>query len=189
MLSNLHLPSLSPAFCAHCAGPIGRPLPTFPAEFYTGIDVSITNKGYAYTVYEAYDAKCQAVVQEIFLPTLGHTRYLYDYAHGTLWTVRGATADAPASCSQTSMDASNPFVHEDGVALASSARFLSFHKDSRYIPRAQLGYPDVRCASCQPLTPSIAVVLPRHALLEPSQLPDLLPLTAGLCHYLTGECT
>lgn len=129
-----------------CAGSVTRPLPTFPAEFYTGVDVTITNKGYSYTVYEAYDASCQAVVQEISLPNLGHTRYLYDYAHGKMWTMRSAKDDVPASCTMTDLDPSNPFVHEDGVALASSARFLAFHKNSRYIPRADLGYPDVRCA-------------------------------------------
>jgi hypothetical protein len=126
---------------------MGRPLPTFPAEFYTGIDVAITNKGYGYTVYEAFDSSCQAVVQEVFLPTKGHTRYLYDYRGQKLWTVRSGNGGVAPACTARPLDAGSAFVHEDGLQLSSAARFLSYHKDSKYIPRAKLGNPIVRCAA------------------------------------------
>jgi hypothetical protein len=130
------------------AAPIVRPMPVFPSTFYSGIDVSITNKGFTYTVYESYDAGCQAVVQEIFLPTLGHTRYLYDYRSQRRWTIRSASKNSPGSCMSQDLDPNNPFVHEDGVQLASAQRFLSFHKDAVYVPRAQLNNPQVRCVLC-----------------------------------------
>ena len=132
---------------APLTGALTRPLPEFPREFYTGVDVSINNRGYGYTIYEAYDSTCQAVVQEIYMPDRGHVRYLYDYQNQRFWIIRSATKSAQASCSAKPLDRNNAFVHEDGRKLASAAHFLSFHKKSRYVTRKQAGYPEVRCAS------------------------------------------
>lgn len=130
-----------------CAGSISPPFPKFPDEFYTGIDVNIVNKGYSYTVYESYDRSCDAALQEILLPTLGHTRYLYDYKNQKLWTIRQGTPEKPGgTCSSRPLDPKDPFVKEDGVHLTNAQHFLGLNPNSEYQTRESEGYPTVRCA-------------------------------------------
>ena len=128
------------------AGTLAQPFPKFPNEFYTGIDVNIVDRGYSYTIYESYDKSCDAAVQEIFLPTLGHTRYLYDYKNQKLWTMRQGTPEKPkGQCTSRPLDPKDPFVREDGVHLTSAQHYLGLNPNSEYQSRESEGYPTVRC--------------------------------------------
>lgn len=121
-------------------------MPSVPPTFYAGVDVAITNQGYTYTAYEAFDASCQAIFQEAHLPARGHVRYVYDYSNNVRWTIQEATESGQeAGCSSEGLDTANPFVSTDGRTFAPAQSFLALNSDAEYVPRAAMPSPLSRC--------------------------------------------
>jgi hypothetical protein len=134
----------------HGAGPVTPKFPEIPNEFYTGVDVNIENKGYSYTIYEAYDKSCGegrgAVLQGTYLPDKGHVRYLYDYKNNNIITLLRDQATPKGTCTVQPLDPKFPFVKAGEQGLVPAQHFLDLNPQSAYKSRRDLKYPDVRYA-------------------------------------------
>eukprot|EP00892_Ulva_mutabilis_P012817 jgi/Ulvmu1/9908/UM057_0065.1 len=107
-----------------------KPLPTtpaFPESFHTGIEASITEKGYTFHLYESYSASCNSVMFSFYSQIAGYMRILTDYNNNKMIRMHPPNSTHPmGSCASVPLDPKSSMVAFEGGRLASSARFLGF---------------------------------------------------------------
>jgi hypothetical protein len=111
--------------------------------------VSIQDKGYSFVLYESYDYKCNAVVQEYYSSQFGHARLLFDFANNStdkrLWLMVAPNSTFPKGlCVAQKMEAEVPYENVDGKHVSTTRHFLgSRDKGMKYVDE----HTTVRCGS------------------------------------------
>lgn len=90
-------------------------------------------------MYEAMDYQCNAVVQEYFSSTWGHTRLLFNFGNknsrARLWRMHAPNATwTKGLCVSQEMEAEVPYENIDGTHVATSRHFLGLRDQTTFQP-------------------------------------------------------
>jgi hypothetical protein len=166
-----------------CAAAIKPTAPEFPEQFHTAIQISISEKGYSFVMYEAYDYSCNAVVQEYFSSAEGHMRLLFDFKGSRLWRMHGPNNTYPHGvCSSEPIVAEVPFEDVSGKHVAATQSFLGARsRDWTYEPRNAANNTEVRCVHTH-AAPGRLTAMSRHTLNAGSSMRSSASSTAPVTH-------
>jgi hypothetical protein len=168
------------------AVPVDASDPEFPPQFHTAIQATIRDRGYSFVLYESYDYKCNAVVQEYYKGALGHVRLLFDFGHRQLWRMHAPNETYPKGvCIVQPIVAEVPFERISGTHVASTQHFLGARNASwKHLSRTTTKNQLVRCAALRPRSKSNTAPT---KLLERAALP-VGPSCCCACCSLCTAC-